>query len=78
MSRLCSSQGDKENLSFNTPKKLKRNKTNENLVLCSSNVDANNNGEKNLDLIDTKGNYFNLDKNRLVRPVIIQSRPRII
>ena len=71
MSKVRLSQGEKENQSFNTPKKLKRNKTNENLVLCSSNLESNNNGEKNLKLIDTKGNYFNLDKNRLVRPVIV-------
>ena len=55
MSKVRLSQGDKENQSFNSPKKLKRNKTNENLVLCSSNVELNT-----LKLIDTKGNYFNL------------------
>ena len=52
MSKVRLSQDDKENQS------RLGNTTNENLVLCSSNVESNTNGEKNLNLIDTKGNYF--------------------
>ena len=56
MSKVRYSQGDKENQNFNSPKKLKRNTTNENLVLSSSNnLLSSTCAETNSKLIDPKG-----------------------
>jgi len=60
MKKVRTSQGEKENQNINSPKKLKRTNTNENLVLSSCNGLLNSKLEKNPKIIDTKGKILSL------------------